>query len=264
MHPTRHSTRRQVLTGLGGLAALGVAGPAMALGEDSRVGIALLAHGDGHTQRPRSVEQLMWEVTKRTSIDARERPYIVSPGDDDLYRHPLLVWIGNGETQPFGDKALKRLSRHLRAGGLLFIDDASPQGDDRFDQVARQTVRDLMPDQPLEKLSNDHTLFRSFFLLREPFGRVRRQAFLEGTSFDDRCPIVYNRNDLFGAFGRDSFGQWLLPVVPGGAAQRERAFRMGINLLMYATCLNYKRDQVHVTAILRRRRWRVNRPGPTR
>ena len=33
--------------------------------------------------------------------------------------------------------------------------------------------------------------------------------------------------------------------------------RVGINLAMYATCLDYKTDQVHVPFILRRRRWRV-------
>jgi hypothetical protein len=39
---------------------------------------------------------------------------------------------------------------------------------------------------------------------------------------------------------------------------------MGINLLMYATCLSYKRDQVHVTEILRRRKWRVDDTGVVR
>ena len=53
-------------------------------------------------------------------------------------------------------------------------------------------------------------------------------------------------------------GQWALPVRPGGARQREMALRFAVNLLMYATCLNYKRDQVHVPAILKRRKWRVD------
>ena len=42
-----------------------------------------------------------------------------------------------------------------------------------------------------------------------------------------------------------------------GNQGRESAFRFGVNLLMYATCLNYKRDQVHVPALLKRRKWRV-------
>ena len=44
----------------------------------------------------------------------------------------------------------------------------------------------------------------------------------------------------------------MYPVVPGGAMQREQAFRFGINLVMYALTGNYKSDQVHVPAILER------------
>lgn len=256
--------RRFISTAAGGL-ALAAAGDALALGKRSQLGIGLLKHGGGYRDRPRAVEQLMWEVTKQTSIDAREQPILVDASNPELYDSPLLVWIGTGATAPLSEGDRQRLRRFLMAGGMLFIDDATAPGDDSFDQIARREIEALMPDVPLSPLSNDHTIFRSFFLLQEPYGRIRRQAFLMGTPFDDRCPIIYNRNDLFGAFGRDAFGQWLMPVTPGGTGQRERAFRLGINLLMYATCLNYKRDQVHVTAILRRRRWRVDRPsGPTR
>ena len=47
-------------------------------------------------------------------------------------------------------------------------------------------------------------------------------------------------------------------VRPGGENQREMAFRLGINLVMYALCVNYKADQVHVPFILKRRKWKVD------
>lgn len=253
--------RRQFLASA--TAAL-IAPSALAMGRDAEVGIALLAHGPGHDARPDAVEQLMWEVTKRTSIDVRERPGRVTPTDDDLFRWPLLVWIGTGGFEPFSDAALKRLGRFLRAGGMLFVDDASAPGDDAFDRAVRREMRRMWPDRDMVPVSNDHTIYRSFFLLERPYGRINRVPHLEGVQFDDRSPVLYGRNDTFGAFGRDNLGSWHLPVVPGGSVQREMAFRTGVNLLMYATCLNYKRDQVHTTAILRRRRWRVDRPRHTR
>ncbi|MCA9539058.1 MAG: DUF4159 domain-containing protein [Myxococcales bacterium] len=254
--------RRRFLctTGLGLLAA----SSARAMGLDGKVGIGLLAHGPGHAARPSAVEQLMWEVSKRTSIDVRETPETLDPKHPDLFRFPLLVWLGNGDCPPLSQEARARLQRYLRAGGTLFIDDASPEGDDAFDAAVRREVGALWPDAPLARLDADHTLYRTFFLIERPQGRVSRLPYLEGVSFDDRSPIVYGRNDLFGAFGRDGVGTWRLPVVPGGRTQREMAFRLGINLVMYATCLNYKRDQVHTTAILRRRRWRVESPRDTR
>ncbi len=252
--------RREFLTTAGtGLLA---ASQGFGMGRDAEVGIALLKHGSGFDQRPAAVEQLMWEVTKRTSIDVRERPGLVSPEDDDLFRWPFLVWVGDGACEPLSDGAVARLRRYLRAGGFLFIDDIGPG--DAFDATARAEIQRLWPYGRLEPIDSDHTVYRTFFLLDRPYGRTARVDRLEGVRFDDRSPILYGRNDMLGAFGRDNLGRWHLPVVPGGSVQRERAFRMGINLLMYATCLNYKRDQVHTTAIMRRRKWRVGGSRPTR
>ena len=237
---------------------------AFAMGPDSQVGIGLLQHGTGYDQRPGAVEQLMWETTKRTSIDVRQRPVFIDPRSPNLFESPLLVWIGTGPCEPFDEKTTERLGRFLRAGGLLFIDDATPHGDDGFDACVRREVARLMPGREFVQISNDHTIYRSFFLLEKPFGRISRSDHLMGVSFDDRSPILYGRNDLLGAMGRDSLGNWRMPVVPGGERQRELAIRMGINLLMYANCLNYKRDQVHVTAILHRRRWRTDSRGSVR
>ena len=50
----------------------------------------------------------------------------------------------------------------------------------------------------------------------------------------------------------DDAGRPLYPVVPGGERQREMAFRFGVNLVMYTLTGNYKADQVHLPAILKR------------
>jgi hypothetical protein len=44
--------------------------------------------------------------------------------------------------------------------------------------------------------------------------------------------------------------------TPGGSQQREWAIRFGVNLLLYATCTDYKADRAHVETLLRSRRWR--------
>ncbi len=240
------------------------------MGRDAEIGIALLKHGSGYDKRPTAVEQLMWEVSKRTSVDVRERPGLVTPNDPDLFRWPFLVWLGDGPCEPFDDAGTKRLHRFLRAGGFLFVDDLAT--DDSFDVCVRRELARIWPDSPLKPIDDDHTLYRTFFLFggeggsprAKPHGRISRSDEFLGVDFDDRSPIIYGRNDMFGAFGRDDLGSWHLPVVPGGAMQREHAFRMGVNMLMYATCLNYKRDQVHTVSIMKRRRWKVSRPRDTR
>lgn len=243
------------------VAGMAIARQSLALGADDQVGVALLQYGTGFDRRPGAVEQLMWETTKRTSIDVREKPVVLTADHPDLFRYPLLVWLGADRFDPPSEAEAARLGRYVRAGGLLFIDDGCAPGVDTFDASVREVLVRMLPGRPLARLSNDHTIYRSFFLLERPAGRIARSDSLEGVEFDDRTGVIYGRNDLFGAFSRDMGGSWRLPVEPGGDGQREMAFRMGINLVMYATCLGYKRDQVHVTDILRRRKWRVDEGG---
>mgnify|MGYP000574945391 CR=1 FL=1 len=54
------------------------------------------------------------------------------------------------------------------------------------------------------------------------------------------------------AWAVDGTGRPQFAVVPGGEAQREVAFRFGVNLVMYVLTGNYKSDQVHVPALLDR------------
>ena len=249
--------RKAIQLSMATCAGIGIPASGWSIGLDSQVGIAVLDRGISRTLRPRSVEQLMWEVSKRTSINVREEPLYLTLTDKSLFRNPFLVWFGQGAIDPLSEAERRRLSLYLRGGGTLLISDVSPLGDDDFDRTIRVEMDRLWPDRDWMRLSNDHTVFRTFYLLENPRGRVARSNHFEGVIFDDRSPVIYERNDLFGAFGRERLGGWSMPVFPGGERQREMAFRTGLNLVMYATCLNYKRDQVHVTEILRRRNWRV-------
>ena len=72
------------------------------------------------------------------------------------------------------------------------------------------------------------------------------------TSTTGVSPIIITSNDLAGAWALGPDGQPLLPLTPGEPRQREFAFRVGVNIVMYALTGNYKADQVHVPDILQR------------
>lgn len=259
---TKSLNRRQALKSITSLCTGAVALASQthlgfAFGNREKVGITFLAHGEGAHARPRSAEQLMWEVSKRTSIEVRETPRWVNADNPKLLEDPLLIWLGRGEVPPFSTQAKEHINLFLRSGGLLFIDDISTPGDERFDRSVRQRIKEIWPESSLKRIEDEHTIYKSFYLLDQPHGRLLRSSKLEQIAFDDLSPILYGRNDTFGAFGRSPTGDWLLPTLPGGNVQRERAFRFGINLVMYSTCLNYKRDQVHTLSILRRRQFKA-------
>jgi hypothetical protein len=95
-------------------------------------------------------------------------------------------------------------------------------------------------------------LFRSFYLVTRPVGRVEGPDHLEGVERSGRLAVLYSRHDLGGAYERDNLGNYRHSVVPGGERQREFAFRLGVNVVAYALCLDYKDDQVHAPFIMRR------------
>jgi hypothetical protein len=69
--------------------------------------------------------------------------------------------------------------------------------------------------------------------------------------------VVLSPMDMLGAWARDGFGRWEYEMSSGNESEREYAIRMGVNLVMYALCVNYKDDQVHIPFILKRRTWKV-------
>ena len=112
----------------------------------------------------------------------------------------------------------------------------------------------MFPDSEIERLPEDHTLFRSFYLLDRIGGRVLVKDAVEGVTTGDRSPIIYCLNDLGGAWAADLYNRPIQECVPGGERQREMAYRLGVNVIMYTLCLNYKKDRIHVETILRRRK----------
>lgn len=236
---------------LGALCLLPV--PAWAFGERSLFRMPLLVTGGQWNTRQGAPERLAWELMKRTSVEASLEHGAVSLDSEALFSTPVLYMAGDSEFPPFTEAELGRLRRFLVYGGFLFID-GNPVSGSGFDASVRTMMTRLFPDSPLEVLPSDHTLYKAFYLLDGRWGRVQHRSFMEGVTRDGRTMVIYSQNDVGGAWMRDNFGNWLLPVTPGGEGQREMAFRLGVNLVMYALCTDYKSDQVHIPFIMRRRR----------
>lgn len=226
---------------------------ARALGESSLFEVRSIAYdGSEPSARPTAPRRLAWEVRKRTSIDVQLEPGSSRLDDPSIFEHPFLYWSGDRAFDPLSEREVVGLRRFVRFGGFVLVDDAAPDSTG-FDRSVRRELARAFPSDPLRPLSNQHTIFRSFYLLTRPEGRVRGPEHLEAIHVGDRVAVLYSRHDLGGAWERDNLGSWLHPVTPGGDEQRERAIRLGVNAVMYALCLDYKDDQVHAPFIMRRR-----------
>jgi hypothetical protein len=222
-----------------------------ALGPSSQLTFALFDYGPGADPRPTALRRLAWEIVKRTSIECRLETRHLAPGDPALFKHPLLFLAGSGRLPALGAGQVAALRRYLTYGGTLVVDSTEGGAGAPFDRSVREMLAAVLPRDELRAIDRDHVLYKSFYLLDGPAGRVRRRPYLEGIALDGRMAVIYSLNDLLGAWARDDLGTWEFEM---DARRRELSFRLGVNLVMYALCLDYKDDQVHLPFILKRRK----------
>jgi hypothetical protein len=240
-------------------AALLLPRPTWALGEEDYFRVAVLKYPESSfSTRSKAISRLLYEVEKQTSIRVDSKPLEISATDKELFLHPFLIWMGESGFEPFSDEAVLQLRRYVQAGGFIFVDSAEGVLDGPFMRSVKRELERILPQKKLTRLPSDHVVYKAFFLIDKPVGRLAIEDHLLGVFETDRVSVLVSNNDVVGAWARDNFGNWLYPVSPGGERQRTMAMRLGINLVMYALCINYKADQVHVPFILKRRRWRVD------
>lgn len=228
-----------------------------AMGPDDKLGVTLLEYSGNWNPRPSALRRLLLEVEKRTSVLVTGTPPTVRAASKELFSHPFLVLAGDRSFEPFSDEEVLNLRQYLQAGGFLLVDSAEGVSDGPFMKSVEREIGRIFTGTKLGTIPRDHVLYKSFYLIDQPAGRVAVSPTMQGVFDNDRLAVVVSHNDLLGAWARDNFGNWKYQCTPGGERQREYAYRLGVNLVMYALCINYKADQVHVPFILRRRKWKV-------
>jgi hypothetical protein len=253
--------RRHLAPAVAVLAALALLLPwprvARAFGEaggfDPRV---LLTGSQTGAARPSAPARWSWELVQRTSAPAHLRPSTVRADDPNLTSAPFAYWSGDTAPAPLTAAEIAGLRRYFALGGVLVVDDAAA-GDageaSAFGKGARHEIARVLPDTSPIAIGPEHVIFRTFYLLRRAEGRVQGASTVDAIVRGGNAQVVFTGDDLGGALARGATGDWELPVVPGGDAQRERAIRLAVNLAMYILCSNYKDDQVHAPFLMRRR-----------
>ncbi len=135
---------------------------------------------------------------------------------------------------------------------MLVVDDTDP-GSGAFGRSARRELRRALPDAAPVRLDASHVIFKSYYIVERPVGRVQGPAQIEAIVRGKNAQVIFLSHDLLGAMARSRGGAWSLEVEPGGVQQREQAVRLAVNLAMYVLCSDYKDDQVHAPWLMRRR-----------
>ena len=227
---------------------------ALAFADSARFIPAVAQHGGRWDGRLSGLRRLAWELQRRTSVEVvpDARPFPLS--SPKLFEYPFLYFGGEGDLPPFSAPEIENLRRYLTFGGFMLADANDGSNGAGFDRGFRQEIARVLPLTPLSPLPSSHVVFKTYFMLDAASGRLLNRPQLEACNLGKRAAVIYSQNDLAGAWNRDEGGDYEFEVSPGGEPQRELAFRLGINICMYALCLDYKDDAVHLPLIMNKRR----------
>ncbi|HHT9106772.1 MAG TPA: DUF4159 domain-containing protein, partial [Candidatus Wujingus californicus] len=169
-----------------------LSGNVFAMGETSKFTFAHLQYDGGNwNPRPNAGKRLMWELIKRTSVEAKIETVSVRADDTNLFEYPFLYMSGDQEFPLLSENEISNLKLYLEFGGTLLIDDSIGKTDFGFDKSVRREVKRLFPDKSLDKIPIDHTVFKSFYLLNQAYGRIMEKSYLEGVTLENRTVIIY-------------------------------------------------------------------------
>ena len=244
-------TRREFV--LGALATI-FAGKCVLASERNAFKLVQITVGGLKPLRDDMTIALPQEVRFRTAVYTRLDRLVLPLASNEVLEYPFLVLLGSGSFPPLLPIEKDRLSAFFNAGGFLLVDNVGEGGGNVvFDNWLREELKKVLPGLSLSKVPKEHVIFRTFYKIDVPVGRFARYPYLEGITMGKRLCVVYSRNDLTGAMARDPFGKWVFETVPGGPAQREKAIRLAVNIVLYALLLDYKDEHTHLEYLLKKK-----------
>lgn len=198
----------------------------------------------------------MWEeiisfLTTTTSVAASGERKIIEIGAE-IFEHPVVWLFGRGEFPPLGESRSRTLRDFFDRGGTMFIDDSSDTMDSPFRRSIQREFAKIFPRKRWDRIPESHSIYRSFYLIKKPAGRVMRREYLEGIAAGSRYAAVFSSNDIGGAWQKDKFGNYLYECVPQRESQRWESHKLAINFILYALTGTYKSDAVHQPFIERK------------
>lgn len=250
VHPK--ASRRTVV--FSALAAFATTSQARAFGEVGAFNPRVIVSGGKRLSAPRSTGPSGWsmELINRTSAPARLVPREVELDKPELCSEPFALWAGDSDVGALSPAERRGLSKFLRLGGVLVVDDSAPQQGTFGRSVRRELLR-VLPESPPVRLDSTHVLYKTFYIVDRPVGRVLGPPTIDAIVRGKSAQVLFLAHDLLGALARSEEGSYSLDTEPSSYDHRQHAIRFAVNIAMYVLCSDYKDDQVHAPFLMRRR-----------
>jgi len=190
--------------------------------------IARVKYGGGGDwyNDPSIIPNLSREINKRTSLKAQEEQAVVSLADEELFNYPFIFLTGHGNIK-FTDREIRNLRTYLTSGGFLYADD-----DYGMDESFRREIKRVFPDKELVELPFDHEIYHIFYDFSNGLPKIHKH---DGKPPQGFGMFHEGRLILFYTYETNISDGWADPEVHNDPQEkREEAFKLGINIVMYA------------------------------
>ena len=189
--------------------------------------IALLKYrggGDWYAN-PTSLPNLVKYANSQLGTNISTEIATVEPGDPSLFNYPFVHLTGHGNII-FNSEEAQNLRNYLISGGFLHIDDNYG-----LDQFVRPQIKKVFPELEFVELPVSHPIFHQKFDFPGGLPKIHEhdnkpaQAF--GLFFEGRLICLYTYESDLGDGWEDQ------RVHNDSEAARQKAFKMGANILQY-------------------------------
>lgn len=193
------------------------------------VKIALVKYnggGDWYANLQTSLPNLIHFCNKNLGTNIDPQQAIVEVGSPEIFNYPFLHITGHGNIVLSNSEA-ENLRNYLKAGGFLHIDDN--YGLDKF---IRPQLKKVFPELELIELPYSHPIYHQKYNFANGLPKIHEH--------DNKPPrgfgLVYEgRLVCFYSLECDLGDGWEDPDIHhDGQEVRERALKMGANLIQYA------------------------------
>ena len=175
---------------------------------------------------PSALKNLISFTKNQVPISINPNYKDVAIGSSDLFNYPFAYLTGHGSIT-VNNAEISNVREYLKHGGFLYIDD-----DYGLDEYARYLISKLFPNEELIEIPFDHLLYHTIYDFNNGPPKIHKH--------DGKAPRGYGvfyegRLVIYYTYESNVSDGWADPNVHKDPEPvRQKAFRMGANILVYA------------------------------
>ena len=189
--------------------------------------------GDWNTDQ-RMPSNILNSLIEYTTIPVNLNEKVVELGSKDIFESPFCYLSGHKLVQ-FTSQEAANFKAYVNNGGFVFVDDCNHDIDGLFARSFETQMANLFGRSALQKIPNNHELYRSFFKFEKGppttsfelngWGDDLVHDYLKAIHVNGRIGVLYSNKDYGCEWDYDFRNKRFLA---------EDNTKFGINIIMYA------------------------------